>query len=334
MDCTEIFASNIDVGASGTKNVLSESATPKLFHDGTNWKVVTDAETLDFTSVTVRDGGLMFRILGSTAVLTVDGQTEDIQNITGTKVVVDNIGNPSDPVDEVVGLKLISDNGLVFDDKVSGNTIILDKDGVNIKLYFDGVNWKAFILPASAIPYDNSSGELSADNVQDAIDELSVSLVESEFLINGFSLAATQEPTLTDTPLQIEFGAAQGSGSDPVQLLADGTVQINDTGTYDINVSLQYGRTGQALESLIHFRLLVDGVQLGRTASAKLLSDKLVIPFSHTFVYNGTVGEELTFEVIRDSTGNNSGGLFAEPTTLVGLADSSSASIIVTRSNI
>lgn len=182
--------------------------------------------------------------------------------------------------------------------------------------------------------YDNSSGELDATTVQGAIDELSVSLVQTGELINGFSLATSQEPSATDTPLQIEFGAAQGSGSDPLQLLVDGTIQINETGTYWVNVTIQYGRTGQAQESLLHFRALIDGTQIGRSLSSLVFSQDLVIPISHTFSFNGVSGEELTFEIIRDSSENNSGGLFLQTATLAGLNNSSTAGIIVTRSNI
>lgn len=170
VNCTEITATDIDAGASGTKNALSEGATPKLFHDGTNWKVITDAETLDFTAVTVRAGLLIFRILGTTAVLTIDGETQDIQGISGTKVVVDNIGNSSDPIDEIVGLKLVIEDGLAFDDKVVGTTTVLNRNGSSRIFYFDGTAWNNFRTAAADITFDPSTLKITDTNVQDAID--------------------------------------------------------------------------------------------------------------------------------------------------------------------
>ena len=65
-----------------------------------------------------------------------------------------------------------------------------------------------------------------------------------ERLVDGVSLATSQEPVGTDAPLQLEFGAAVGTVSDPVMLAADGTLTINSTGTYRIKVSTAAGRTG------------------------------------------------------------------------------------------
>lgn len=65
-------------------------------------------------------------------------------------------------------------------------------------------------------------------------------------LIDGASTAATQEPAGTGTAngLQIEFGPAINTGSDPVNLLADGTVTFITDGLYRIKVALQFGRSG------------------------------------------------------------------------------------------
>ena len=134
-----------------------------------------------------------------------------------------------------------------------------------------------------------------------------------ERLIDGSSAATSQEPTgLGDAnAIQIEFGAAEGTALDPVNLLADGTLQINETGLYRIKIALQFGRTGGAGTSLLMFRVLGDGVQLGRSVGSRLDSAEVDLYFENDTWVTLPAGTELTFEIIRDAAGNNSGGLFA-----------------------
>jgi len=133
-----------------------------------------------------------------------------------------------------------------------------------------------------------------------------------ERLIDGVSLASSQEPSTTGfaDAINVEFGAAQGTGSDPVELDVNGRATFNEAGLYRIKVVFQFGRTGGAGTSEVLFRFLVDGVQLGRTVGVKLgnADDLRYIDIDNWF--NVPVGAVLDTQVMRDDAGNDSGGLF------------------------
>lgn len=111
--------------------------------------------------------------------------------------------------------------------------------------------------------------------------------------------------------LQINFGAAQGGPSDPVQLAVDGTVTINQGGTYIFATALQVGRTGGAGQSEILFRVTINGVQAGRTVYFLINNANTNAVFENSARVSGIPdGAVLRYECMRDTSGNNSGGLF------------------------
>ncbi len=133
-----------------------------------------------------------------------------------------------------------------------------------------------------------------------------------ERLVNGISLATEQQPTGYGeaNSIQIEFGAAQNTVSDPVQLLADGSVVFNEEGLYRLKITLIFGRLGGAGESELRFRAMINGVQAGQSIGAEIDSQRIEIPYSDEAWLNIPEGTVITYEVMRDSSGNDSGGLF------------------------
>jgi hypothetical protein len=133
-----------------------------------------------------------------------------------------------------------------------------------------------------------------------------------ERLIDGTSLAASQEPTGLGiaNSINVEFGAAIGTGSDPVEMDVNGLLTFNDTGLYRIKIVFQFGRTGQSGNSEILFRFLINGVQLGRSVGAKLgnADDLQYIDIDNWF--NVPAGTTLATQIMRDNSGDDSGGLF------------------------
>lgn len=133
-----------------------------------------------------------------------------------------------------------------------------------------------------------------------------------ERLIEGVSLAVSQEPTGKGiaNAINVEFGAAQGTASDPVQLDVNGKATFNEGGLYRIKVVFQFGRTGGAQIAEVLFRFLVNDVQLGRTVGVKLgnADDLRYIDIDNWF--NVPEGATLDVQVMRDNNGNDSGGLF------------------------
>jgi hypothetical protein len=137
-----------------------------------------------------------------------------------------------------------------------------------------------------------------------------------ERLLDGLSTAGTQEPTGLDLPLQIEFGGAQFTGSDPVMISTDGTVTINETGLYRFKVSLAVGRSGGSGTSQLFVRVLVGGVQAGQSIHFQLGNSDVYTPYSDEAWVTIPAGAELKYEIVRDSAGVDAGGLFSGDPTL------------------
>ena len=155
--------------------------------------------------------------------------------------------------------------------------------------------------------------------------------LQVERLLDAVSLAASQEPSATDSPIKIEFGAAQYTASDPVMIDAAGKLTINEAGTYRIKISLAYGRTGGAGVSELYFRALIDGTQAGQSVHAKIGNSDVYIPYSDEAWLTLPAGLEIEYEMLRDSSGNNSGGVFAGNPNLAGWNDNPSAALRVER---
>ncbi len=151
-----------------------------------------------------------------------------------------------------------------------------------------------------------------------------------DILLDAFS-TSDQLPAGLDMPLQIEFGAAQGSASDPVEIDMNGNILIHKGDQYKFVFFIQYGRTGSGGSSFLFFRLLVDGVQVGNSPFSKLDGSGDDLPIQITRTLNLTAGQVLTTEMVRDSAGNDSGGLFSETPTLGDWNVSPSASVVVSR---
>lgn len=135
--------------------------------------------------------------------------------------------------------------------------------------------------------------------------------IKDELLFRAVSVAANQQPTLVDIALQIEFGIAQKSSSDPVMIDALGNVTFNQAGNYLAEMTVQFGRSGASGTSLLFGRILINGVAILNSPAVKLPNaDSLSVIQFNIPVLNIPATAILTFEIIRDSTGNNSGGLF------------------------
>jgi hypothetical protein len=153
----------------------------------------------------------------------------------------------------------------------------------------------------------------------------------TESLLNSESTAATQNPVGLDTPLQIEFGPDQNTSEDPVSLTADGTITVNETGEYNIKTSLVYGRSAGTGVSILYIRTLFSGIQIASPFGACVDSADICIPYSEAGAGIIPAGTEITFEIIRDSAGNNDGGLVQSTATPVGWGSAPTARILISR---
>lgn len=139
----------------------------------------------------------------------------------------------------------------------------------------------------------------------------------------------TQAPSAVDTALQLSFGAAQGSASDPVMINAAGLVTFNVAGNYAVRIKLQCGRTGATGTSILLSRLLLSGAQLGSAACVKLTQTDATTPTDSRVIMNPTAGQTLAVQIMRDSAGSNFGGVYPQTAVVVAWGIAPSALLVV-----
>ena len=167
--------------------------------------------------------------------------------------------------------------------------------------------------------------------IQSISDFTESNLSLSSSLLLSSSSTANQEPSGLDTVLQVTFGAASGTPSDPVQLAADGTITFNEAGLYLFNGFGNFERQGPSGGvSVTLFRALINGSQVGVIKAVELDSTGVMIPYEVTTPIQANAADTLTWEILRDSSGVDQGGLYTH-TTLSAWDDVPSASINIYR---
>ena len=153
--------------------------------------------------------------------------------------------------------------------------------------------------------------------------------VYEEEVLRAYSTAASQQPSTTNTPIQVEFGAAQAGAE--MSLSGLGTVTCNSRGTYAFRFKLQFGRSGAAGVSYLMTRILKNGAQFGVTQSTRLSSSSSIIPTDSRVVMDLIAGDTVSMQFVRDSLGDNSGGLFQQAASTPGWGAAPSALIVASR---
>lgn len=192
-----------------------------------------------------------------------------------------------------------------------------------------------FTLIVTNLP-DNTSGAITPEKVREVFTQMADSAlyaaagVKEVELLRAPSIVA-QAPTAVDTPLQLVFGAAQKSASDPVMINAAGLVTFNTAGNYAVRVKLQCGRTGATGTSILLSRLLLSGTQIGSTACVKLTQTDATTPTESRVIMNVTAGQTLAVQIMRDSAGSNFGGVYQQAATVTAWGTAPSALLVISR---
>lgn len=221
-------------------------------------------------------------------------------------------GNITGDIENQLDLSLVASTGLIKDLIIEGV-----QSGGN--MLFDDMGNGVF-----------TERQAEITDIQDLGDVLSSKLGNTiEGLIDGNSLASSQEPTSLDTPIQVEYGAAQISPQ--VELDALGTVLFKESGLYYVTIHAQYGAPGGGGEAALRFRAELNGTPYGDVFSATVKDAKTSVPFYTSFWIDAVINDEIKTFLLRDSIESNKGGLFQEPTTLTGWDSSPSAAISIQR---
>ena len=139
---------------------------------------------------------------------------------------------------------------------------------------------------------------------------------------------SNQAPGGLDTVLQVNFGSGTGTGSDPVMVSGLGDITFNDVGVYFVNAVGYLSRVGSSGgTSVMLFRYLIDGSQVNSVGAISLSTVGITTPETLSFpIRISTPGTVLTFEILRDSSGVDQGGLY--PTTTLSAWDDAPSSAI------
>lgn len=192
-----------------------------------------------------------------------------------------------------------------------------------------------FALIGTNLP-DNTTGEITPEDLREVTTQIADSMMYAaagvkEVEVLRVASTATQEPTAVDTPLQLTFGAAQGSTSDPVMVNAAGLVTFNQAGAYALRLKLQCGRTGATGTSILLSRLLLNGAQLGSAAAVKITATDATVPTESRVVLNVTAGQTFAAQIMRDSAGPNFGGVYPHTAAVTSWGTAPSALLVISR---
>lgn len=184
-----------------------------------------------------------------------------------------------------------------------------------------------FALIGTNLP-DNTTGLITPAKLREVMTQMADSPIYAtpgvkEVEVLRAASTVIQAPTATDTALQLTFGSAQGSASDPVM--------INAAGNYAVRIKLQAGRTGASGTSILLSRILVNGAQYGSPAATKLVSADVTIPIESRVVINPTAGQTFAVQIMRDSAGSNFGGVYPQAATVTAWGTAPSALLVISR---
>jgi len=176
------------------------------------------------------------------------------------------------------------------------------------------------------IHVNSSNGPVLLRVQTDTSTALNSSNIQSREIILAESFN-DQNPSSTDVALQLEFGALQNTPE--VTLDALGNFTFNIAGSYLVSLRFQFGRTGNPGSSILFGRVLIDGVQLSSSVFSQLDDGEDVIPTFFRGDINAVVGQVLTVEIYRDSSGVNQGGVLAKTAGLAGWLNAPSCRMLI-----
>ena len=224
-----------------------------------------------------------------------------------------NLGSYSLTANSIIKSGGTASQFLKADGSVDSNTYALSSALTNFVPYTGAstnVNLGANNITANSfIKVGGTSAQfLKANGTVDSNIYLTANTLSVPQVLNGTSFV-TQAPSALDTPLVVSFGASQSNVD--VTLDAGGTIVFNTGGVYFINSFGSVERQGSSGGvAVILFRATLNGVQITTTKAIELSSTGVIIPYEITIPFKAQAGDIIRFEIMRDSSGVNQGGLY------------------------
>ena len=246
-----------------------------------------------------------------------------------------NLGSYSLTANSIIKSGGTASQFLKADGSVDSNTYALSSALTNFVPYTGAstnVNLGANNITANSfIKVGGTSAQfLKANGTVDSNIYLTANTLSVPQVLNGTSFV-TQAPSALDTTLVVSFGASQSNVD--VTLDAGGTIVFNTGGVYFINSFSSVERQGSSGGvAVILFRVTLNGVQITTTKAIELPSTNVIIPYEITIPFQATVGDMIRFEIMRDSSGVDAGGLYTH-TNLGGWSNVPSSQIQIWKLN-
>ena len=174
------------------------------------------------------------------------------------------------------------------------------------------------------------SKKLNAEfaTLESNITSLQTGKADQPIIVLQSSDLTNQAPTVTNLAMKVKFGSTVNN--EYVFLDADGTITFKEAGHYHVETRLQVGRTGVTGTALLLARCVKNGVQYGGGSAFKLADSDVLFPCVANIRVDIEVDDTFYFQIIRDASGDNSGGLYmTDPSD--GWSNIPSANITITK---
>lgn len=160
----------------------------------------------------------------------------------------------------------------------------------------------------------------SADGLGSAafVEPSTLNNVEIVNTISNYS-SADISPSATDTPIICGFDSTVTN--DDITMDSSGVITINTSGLYRFTFNLNFGRATNTSTAIVLARLLINDVQFGFTQGVTLDSNTSIRPVQIDVIANATATDTYKVQLMRDSAGQNDGGLRIISVTDAGWGD-------------
>lgn len=146
-------------------------------------------------------------------------------------------------------------------------------------------------------------------DLENDISDLQAGKSDNAIKVLDSSNFTNQIPTGLGVALNVKFGDIVNN--DYLFLDSDGSITFKQSGHYHVYIRNQYGRVGSVGVSLLMGRYLINGAQEVAGSAFKLDGSDVLTISNAMLPLDVGVNDVLVFQTIRDSSGDDSGGLYA-----------------------